>query len=125
MVSAYHWIVLAADGTSTDRVSRMGFPTSSDSSSASSSRLARIDSASFSRMILRLAGDMSAQRRSSNEARAAATCDVVVGLARGRGHESPVDEGLVPWLERSGAVDPVGRQAGGHAAYLLIETSSS
>ena len=42
MVSAYHWMVFAADGTSTASVSRMGLPTSSDSSSASSSRFARI-----------------------------------------------------------------------------------
>ena len=47
----------------------MGLPTSSDSSSASSSRFARIDSASLSRMALRFAGDLSAQRRSSNDAR--------------------------------------------------------
>ena len=121
MVSAYHWSVVAQLGTSTLRVSRIGLPTSSDSSRASSSRCSRTRSASFSRTFLRAAGCLVGPapvverpprrgHRPVHVLQAAAgdagdpppvpTGDVLERLARGGRHEPAIDEQLRPRIAR-------------------------
>jgi hypothetical protein len=56
---------------------------------------------------------------------AVAPCDVVVGLAEAAGTNRPLMKASFRgWSDPARSIQS-GRQAGGHAAYLLIETSSS
>src|SRR5213082_1842470 len=126
IASAYHCRQRAAPGTSTFRLSEMGFPMSSVSRSASSSVCGRRASAKRSRIFLRFPGGVSDQTPLRNAARrgdravdvllvagrhpreelARAPVDGVEGRAGGGVHVAPVDEGLGAELERAGALVP-------------------